>query len=81
MVNEGTVPGLPLGSNIKTIYVDLNDDNSAANNTTHAEVVIYVNAGIGGFVRDFVIADRAATRSPTSSSDRDIVMAGLDPAT
>ena len=57
VVNEGTVPGLPLGSNIKTIYVDLNDDNNAANNTTHAEVVIYVNAGIAGFVRDFAISE------------------------
>ena len=57
VVNEGTVPGLPLGSNIKTIYVDLNDDNSAANNTSRAEIVIYVNAGIAGFVRDFIIAE------------------------
>ena len=56
VVNEGgAIPGL--GSNIKTIYVDLNDDNSASNNTSRAEVVIYVNAGIGGFVRNFVIAD------------------------
>ena len=47
MVNEGdAIPGL--GSNIKTIYVDLNDDNSASNNTSRAEVVIYVNAGGAG---------------------------------
>lgn len=57
VVNEGTVPGLPLGSNVKTIYVDLNDDNSAANNTTKAELVIHVQAGIGGFVRDFLISE------------------------
>ena len=58
MVNEGTVPGLPLGSNIKTIYVDLNDDNNAANNDHgRAEVIIYVNAGIAGFVRNFIITD------------------------
>ena len=56
VVNEGgAIPGL--GSNIKTIYVDLNDDNSASNNTSRAEVVIYVNAGIGGFVRNFIVAE------------------------
>ena len=57
VVNEGTVPGLPLGSNVKTIYVDLNDDNSAANNLTKAELVIHVQAGIGGFVRDFLVSE------------------------
>ena len=41
---------------VRTIYVDLNDDNNAANNSTQAEVVIYVNAP-AGFVRNFVISD------------------------
>ena len=41
----------------RTIYVDLNDDNNAANNITQAEVVIHVNAGVGGLVRNFVVSD------------------------
>ena len=41
----------------RTIHVDLDDDNNAANNTTQAEVIIHVNAGIGGLVRNFVISD------------------------
>ena len=45
-----------VGSNIKTIYVDLQND-GAANNIGHSEIVIYVNAGLGGFVRNFVIAE------------------------
>jgi len=57
VTNEGTIPGLGLGSNVKTIYVDLNDDNSAANNVSRAELVIYVQAGVGGFVRDFLVSD------------------------
>ncbi len=40
----------------RTIYVDLNNDHNAANNTTQAEVVLYVNAP-GGIVRNFVISD------------------------
>ena len=41
----------------RTIHVDLDDDNNVANNTTQAEVIIHVNAGIGGLVRNFVISD------------------------
>ncbi len=41
----------------RTIYVDLNNDHNAANNTTQAEAIIYVNAGLGGFVRNFIISD------------------------
>ena len=55
-VNEGTIPGLPLGSNVKTLHVDLQND-GAANNIGHSEVVIYVQSGIGGFVRNFIVAD------------------------
>ena len=54
VVNEGAVSGL--GSNVKTIYVDLQND-GAGNNLTHSEIVIYVNAGLGGFVRNFIIAE------------------------
>ncbi len=43
--------------NARTIHVDLDNDRNAANNTTQAEVVIYVNAGVGGLVRNFVISD------------------------
>ena len=43
--------------NVRTIHVDLDNDRNAANNTTQAEVVIYVNAGVGGLVRNFVISD------------------------
>ncbi len=56
VVNEGAVSGL--GSNIKTVYVDLNND-GAGNNLTHSEIVIYVNAGLGGFVRNFAIAENS----------------------
>ena len=41
----------------RTIYVDLNNDHNAANNTAQAEAIIYVNAGLGGFVRNFIISD------------------------
>ena len=41
----------------RTIHVDLNNDHNAANNTTQAEVIIQVNAGLGGLVRNFVISD------------------------
>ena len=48
-----------LGSNIKTIYVDLQND-GAGNNLSHAEVIIYVNTGPSGLLRNFVIADEGA---------------------
>ena len=40
----------------RTIYVDLNNDHNAGNNTAQAEVVLYVNAP-GGILRNFVISD------------------------
>ena len=55
MVNEGGIPGL--GSNVKTIYVDTTDDSNTGNNINQAQLVIFVQAGIGGFIRDFVISD------------------------
>ena len=55
-VNEGTIPGGILGSNVKTLYVDLQND-GRSNNIGHSEVVIYVQSGIGGFVRNVIVAD------------------------
>ena len=54
VVNEGAVSGL--GSNVKTIYVDLQND-GAANNTTKSEIVIYTQAGAGGFLRNYIVSE------------------------
>ncbi len=48
--------GAGLGSNIKTIYVDLQND-GAGNNLGHAEIVIYVDTSLSGFGRNFIIAE------------------------
>lgn len=52
VVNLGSVGGL--GSNVKAVYVDLNND-GAANNLSGAEIVINVRTDGFGFVRNFVV--------------------------
>ncbi len=40
----------------RMVYVDLDNDHDATNNTTQSEIVIYVNA-LAGVIRNFVISD------------------------
>lgn len=54
VVNLGAVGGL--GSNVKAVYVDLNND-GAGNNLSAAEIVINVRTDASGFVRNFAIGE------------------------